>query len=149
TLDRIWLSDSLAQATPELGLPDDIAGQVPLRTVGVPPATPRAKHRGSVQRVVVEEISQVPHGAKPASAARWIGRFLGVAHVKREAAQPRLAQSRVHDFEQRPDRTHRQPAILLGRNSGRLRHCVVHQGAREWKLDVRAYAVEAPIARPE
>ena len=125
-LGRSGLPDRRAQPSPQLGLP-----------AGVLTLSPRANEVGTVQRVAVEQVGEVPDRAVAAPA-----RVL--AQVVREVVQPRLGEARVNDREQRPHRPFRPPRIGVGIDARRDRHRVGHEPVRGREVDVRAHAVRAP-----
>ncbi len=137
-------ADAVAQAPPELRLPERVRGHA-----GVVAGSPRAQHRGAVAGVAVEELGDVPHAAEPPLPARVVGRVRRSAEVRGEHAQPGLCDGLLDDLEQRPHDPLDEPRIALGVDPRSRGDGVADEPARRRERHVRADPVGTAGRRAE
>ena len=148
-LRRSRQADPGPQPPPQLGLPDRAGRQLGPERIDIVARRPRLDHRRAVQRVVVKETGEVADDGQPAvgpDQVRWIA---VVPEEVRQGGQPRLAQGRADDIEQRPRSPLGQPRVMLGVDPRGRSNDIAEQALGEGEPHTGADPVGAPGAGAE
>ena len=102
-----------------------------------------------MERVAVVQLGEAADAAQTTPSTDVVLAVRRRAEVRSECRQPRLIDRAIDEVEQRPARPFRQPWVLVGPYARRSGDGVADQSVRERKVDVRADAVGAAVARAE
>jgi hypothetical protein len=133
------------QASPQLGLPPEVGGQVASGSVGVAAGLPVLEEARPLDGVRREQARQATgHGVATSPPQLPFLAVLSVTQVQAQCTAPVLARVGVHDLQQRPDQRVGRPGVVLT-GAGDLGD----QAGRRTELHPGADTVVATLALPE